>query len=321
MLHFHPPPGAALDPGLLTGFESGLDTLSLDRSKIPGHILGYGEISTVFEIRIGGFRGWAVKRLAIFQSPEEVGKYIEAYVEYCRLLEEDIGIRIPPHGYAAFSGDSGRPVLYIIQKMLPPSSIGNRVLSSLTPRDAPVLFMRILRELLKVWTFNGRQERLRVAIDGQISNWAFPNEGADVLYMDTSTPLFMIVGREQLNPELFLRNVPFFLRGMIRALFLEEVMTRFYNPRQIVIDLMGNLYKEQRPDLIPECVRTANGFFSEEAPDLRVRPIEADEVRAFYRKDAAIWSLFLSLRKMDRFIQTAILRRDYPYILPGKITR
>jgi hypothetical protein len=34
-----------------------------------------------------------------------------------------------------------------------------------------------------------------------------------------------------------------------------------------------------------------------------------------------IWRLYLSMRRFDRMIRTKILRREYPYILPGKIKR
>ena len=34
----------------LIAFESGLDPLNLNQSKIPAKVIGYGEISTVFEI-------------------------------------------------------------------------------------------------------------------------------------------------------------------------------------------------------------------------------------------------------------------------------
>ena len=49
--------------------------------------------------------------------------------------------------------------------------------------------------------------------------------------------------------------------------------------------------------------------------------IALKDVRAYYREDALIWRLYLSMRRLDRFIHQYILRRRYPYILPGKIKR
>src|SRR5262249_17485496 len=74
----------------------------------------------------------------------------------------------------------------------------------------PWLVQRVLRELHKVWEYNGRQSPMRVAIDGQLSNWAIEGFDGDaarlddpvsLLYIDTSTPLYRIEGREQLDPE------------------------------------------------------------------------------------------------------------------------
>jgi hypothetical protein len=44
-------------------------------------------------------------------------------------------------------------------------------------------------------------------------------------------------------------------------------------------------------------------------------------VRAYYREDALIWSLYLSMRKVDRFLRRRVLGRAYPYILPEAIKR
>ena len=119
--------------------------------------------------------------------------------------------------------------------------------------------------------------------------------------MDTSTPLFRVEGVEQLDTELFLRSAPSFLVWMLRLLFLKDVVNRYYDFRLVAIDLVANFYKEQRPDLIPDAIGAVNRFFAGEAADLGVQPIDEQEVRSYYREDALIWSLYLSMRKVDRF--------------------
>ena len=93
--------------------------------------------------------------------------------------------------------------------------------------------------------------------------------------MDTSTPLFRVDGVEQLDPELFLRSAPSFMVWIIRLLFLEDVMTRYYDFRRVAMDLIANFYKEQRPELIPDLIETANEFFADEAADLGIEPHHA----------------------------------------------
>ncbi len=111
------------------------------------------------------------------------------------------------------------------------------------------LVRRALQEMHKVWAFNQKQEALRVAIDGQISNWSIdgfdpesPGVGeARLWYVDTSTPLFRVDGEEQLNAELFLRNAPSFLVWILRLFFLQDVVDRYYDPHLVAVDLAANL--------------------------------------------------------------------------------
>lgn len=322
--------GVQVDLDLLREFERGLDPRYPERSRVPAHVLGYGEISTVFAIEVEEARDLAFKRLPIFRTAEEMEGYQAAYEEYNRLLVEEISLNMPPHGCVSFLSDAGRPIFYIIQKQLPYSSIGNRAMH-LLPREGTLsLVRRVLQELSRVWVFNAGQHRLQVALDGQVSNWSIQGfdpqnphleEGASLWYMDTSTPLFRVEGVEQLDPELFLRSAPSFLAWVLRLLFLEDVVNRYYDLHRVAVDLVANFYKEQRPDLIPDLVELVNDFWAQEVAHLGVQPVSEKEVRSYYREDALIWSLYLSMRKVDRFLRTRILRQEYPYILPGRIKR
>lgn len=315
---------------LLQEFEQGLDPRRPERSKIPAVVLGYGEISTVFAIEAEGLGDLALKRLPLFHSQEEVEAYQVAYEEYNHLLQDAVGLQLPSYSFVSFANPAGRPIFYIIQRRLPSSSIGNQAIHLLRPEQVRVLIRRILQEARRVWNFNQQQDRLQVALDGQISNWSI--DGFEVqdpqvdltsklTYLDTSTPLYRIEGVEQLNAELFLRSAPSFLAWILRLFFLEDVVNRYYDFRGVVIDLVANFYKEQRPDLIPDVIDEVNDFFTGEAAVFGIRPIEEKEVRSYYREDALIWTLYLSFRRIDRWLQSRLLHREYPYILPGKIRR
>lgn len=315
---------------LLDKFEKGLDPRHPEKSKIPAKIIGYGEISTIFEIQDPSQKGLAYKRLPIFKSRPEVDEYKRIYEEYNRLLKEEIGVNVPDYGLVEIIPDEGNMVVYNVQNMLPPASIGNKLLHLLNDEDCVILFEVVLRELKKVWSFNKQAVGVEVGIDGQISNWALKDFDAsrpavtldsELLYFDTSTPLFRINAKEQINPDLFLRSAPSFLVWLIRWLFLEDVVTRYYDFHMVIVDLIANLYKEQRSDLIPQFIARANDFISTEAKEFDVRPVDAKEVRSYYREDAMIWRLYLALRRLDRFLMTRILHRPYVYILPGRIKR
>lgn len=308
-----------IDRDLLQAFERGLDPQHPERSAIPARILGYGEITTVFAIDAEGAREFAFKRLPLFNSDAEVERYTTVFVEYNRLLEEEIGIRLPPHDHVVITNARGRPVFYIVQQKLPADSIGTAILQRASSDQVDALVARVLREVRKVWQFNRQQSRLQVAIDETFSNWAWI--GDDLVYVDTSTPLFRVEGVEQLDTELFLRSAPSFLVWILRLLFLQDVVNRYYDAHRVLVDLVANFYKDQRPDLVPAAVQAVNTFLATQAREFDIAPITEKEVRDYYREDAFIWSLYLSMRKVDRFLRTRLLRSEYPYILPEKIMR
>jgi hypothetical protein len=164
-----------------------------------------------------------------------------------------------------------------------------------------------------------------LGLDGQLSNWALLGEdasdGAPLLYLDTSTPLMRLEGVEQLDTELFLRTAPSFLAWVLRLLVVKDVIGRYYDFRKVVLDLIANLHKEDQGAVIPELMATVNDFFAKEAAGLNAAPLTQPEIDAYYREDARIWSLYLSGRYLDRFLRRRVLRREYPYLLPGRIRR
>lgn len=322
--------GLNIDSKLLEEFERNLDPRHPEECEIPAKVLGYGEISTVFEIGTEEQKDIAYKRMPIFNNARELVEYEKIFNEYVRLLTDEVGLELPPYDYTSFTSDTGRLVMFLAQKKLNPGAIGNKAMHILPPGETVRLSRAVLRELKKVWLYNARKGKYEIGIDGQISNWfikgfdpddqRLPDE-IELVYFDTSTPLFRADGVEQLDPELFLRSAPSFMVWLIRWLFLEDVMTRYYDFRLVAIDLVGNFYKEQLPELIPDLVGMVNDFFSGEAAELGIEPITEKGVKSYYREDALIWTLYLSMRKIDRFLHTKILRKEYPYILPGKIKR
>ncbi|MCX7839250.1 MAG: DUF6206 family protein [Anaerolineae bacterium] len=308
-----------IDRDLLQKFERGLDPQHPERSAIPARIIGYGEITTVFEIDAEGVRDLAFKRLPLFNTDAEVERYTAVFVEYNRLLEEEIGLRLPPHDHVVITNARGRPVFYIVQQKFPADSMGTAILQRATPDQVGTLVEHVLHQVCKVWQFNRQHQHLQIAIDETFSNWAW--SGHDLFYVDTSTPLFRVNGVEQLDTELFLRSAPSFLVWILRLFFLHDVVNRYYDPHRVLVDLIANFYKDQRPDLVPMGVRAVNEFLATHAREFDIAPLTEKEVRDYYREDAFIWSLYLAMRKVDRFLRTRLLRGEYPYILPEKIVR
>lgn len=304
-----------IDTDLLQRFEAGIDPQHLERSDVPAALIGYGEISAIFRLDDAPV---AYKRMPLFSDRTEAEAYADMYREYCDLLGQ-AGL-VLPETETVLVEIPDRPVtLYIAQEMLPSERIGNQLLHSLEPEAALDFVERVVEEMKKVWAFNETvAPDLEIAIDGQISNWALMEiQGKErIVYIDTSTPFIRKEGAHQLDPELLLQAAPGFLRWLVRWLFVADVLNRYYEPRLVLTDLAGNLFKEQLPDLVAPVIDTVNRAMAD-----AMEPLTVEAVEKYYKEDKFIWALFLFLRRLDRWLATKMLRKRYEFILPGKIKR
>ncbi len=304
-----------LSSELLSEFEKGLNPQKPAASKIPARIVGYGEISAIFEIEAD--KHHVYKRLPLFVSLAAARHYQQMYLDYCGLLVK-AGLCLPEHD-TRIVAVPGRPAaLYIAQQKLPDANFGHQLIHQLDDGSSLDLIEQAIREIGKIWHFNATNKPdVELAIDGQLSNWVCDAENNQTLcYIDTSTPLFRKQGIEQQNPELLLKSAPGFLRWIIRLFFLQDVMTRYYIPRLVFMDLIANLHKEQKSELVEPAIECVNAHLP---PDQT--PLSKTEVDKYYREDKLIWVVFLGLRRLDRFFTTRLLRQRYEFILPGKIKR
>jgi len=157
-----------IDIGLLKEFEEGLDTLHPERSRVPAKIIGYGEISTVFQI---GQSDFVYKRMPVFDNEEQVIKYESIYRDYNEILKS-AGLNLPEFGGVRIITDDGRFVFYDVQQKLSEASIGNKVIYMIDDEKIKSLVLLVIKELKKIMDFNNKNEDLKIGIDGQISNWA-----------------------------------------------------------------------------------------------------------------------------------------------------
>ncbi len=295
---------------ILEKFEQGLNPQAPEKSAIKAEVKGYGEISSIFAVQ--GIDGWVFKRLPLFADRASAQTYADNYRTYVSKLQE-AGLNLPPDSLDIIGAN---PVtLYVGQQEIDSGRFGHKLLHTLPPSEALELIGQIFAAIKKVWQYNQTHKpAIELSIDGQVSNWAYYDD--KLWYIDTSTPLFKIDGREQLDPELLLNSTPGALRWIIRLFFLKDVMERYYDIRLVYIDLVANLYKEQKPDLIDPALQLANKHLPEE-----MAPITRKEIDAYYKEDKLIWQLFLFFRKIDRWFTNKVLRRKYQFILPGKIKR
>ncbi len=318
-----------IDIEVLKKLEKSIDTSDPEKGEVPIKILGYGEISLVFEI-VGDPEQIAYKRIPIFENEKQVNRHIWAYNEYNRILIQDVGLNLPNYDVAWFRDNEDKIQFYCVQEKISSESVGNRVIHDLSTEDIETLILLVMREMKKLWVYSKNHETIDIGLDGQISNFAIigydPNnpiieKDTKLVYFDTSTPMFRKNGIEAMDAELFLESTPSFLRFIVKAAFLDEVVDRYYDWRLVTIDLIANFFKEQRSELIPVIIRQINKFFKEEASEFNMKPITFEEVQKYYKNDKMIWVIFQNARKIDRFIKTKLFKKKYDFYLPGKIKR
>lgn len=270
-------------------------------------VIGYGEISSVI--------GWptdapavACKRLPEFPTGAAASRYRERFEAYlCLLVERGVQpVRSEFHTVAVARSD--QVVGYVLQPVLPSSDLGPNVLRSANPDPGHPMLRAVVDCVLQVTDEH-------TGLDAQISNWVHGMDGMDGLqYLDVTTPMcFDDSGRIELDMDLFLAAYPWALRSAIGRFVAPGVVAAYRDPRHVLIDMTANLIKERLSAWIPAVLEVVNDAVSP--------AVTPDEVRRYYRSDARLWEVMLRLRRADRWWQRNVRRREYPFLLPGRIER
>ncbi len=282
---------AALDQALRTGDTSHLI------------LLGYGEISCVLQYGRGD-ETFACKRLPVFRDEPARAAYAAVFEEYLQVLA-DRGTMATPSKLVTLEGPGEGRRVYCVQPKLAGSTLLPQWLKTADDDAARSVFLDLVARFERV-------ARGDVGIDGQLSNWALVD--GKLSYLDVTTPMLRDTrGAEKLDVDLFLASLPWALRFPVKKLMIRDILDKYYVPRGIVLDLLGNLIKEK--------LEAKTALFLEALGERFSPRISEKEIRAYYADDAGTWALLQRLRRMDRAWQTKVRRRTYPFLLPGPIER
>jgi hypothetical protein len=102
---------------------------------------------------------------------------------------------------------------------------------------------------------------------------------------------------------------------------VERYIDDYFDPRMLLLDLLGNFHKEGRPDRIALACAHVNRWLAADGAELDVVPLAVADVDGYYRRDARKLEFFLRVRRLDRWVRTRVLRQRYAFILPGPIRR
>lgn len=281
---------ATIERAFTTGDESSLD------------ILGYGEISSVVAWEAVGQR-YACKRLPPFRSASGVQRYRQTFESYIAALRGR-GLAIAESVLQEVPRADGTTVVWCMQPICAAGALLPAYLSRCSRTEAVAAFRQLADHVVACVD-------ARLGLDGQVSNWALGEDG--LIYLDVTTPMIRDDrGREMLEIGLFMASLPWVVRAA-GPLILKSVVDKYYDPRGVLLDVLGNLYKERLTSLLSDLIPHANACV---AP-----PLTAREVEKYYSHDARTWAALQRLRRIDRFWQRKVRRRPYPFLLPGEISR
>ncbi len=264
--------------------------------------LGHGEITLVL--------GWPVdcpavacKRLPVFPDAAGAGRWGRLIGDYVEQLGAR-GVQAVPWQWRTTPAAGGGVSGWVLQPVLDRSTLATNVLAD-DPDAAEALFGRILDRVVEAVDE-------RVGLDAQLSNWAVVDD--ELVYFDVTTPMLNDpAGRSRMDLRLLTAPLPAALRPIVRRFVAPGIVASYHRPRDVAVDLAGNLLKERLEHLVPVAVAAANE---------RITPsITVDEVQHYYRSDARTWEVLLRLRRADQWWQRRVRRRGYPFLLPEPTER
>lgn len=275
------------------------------RGDIEGlQLIGYGEVTTVLRLDTAD-GSFACKRLPRFRDATLANAHSDVVNDYIERLAH-LGVDTIATEVVSLEQSDGSVFLYCVQPIIDASTIGPNCMRTMTVDDATTAFGAILDRLQSSVTNE-------IAPDGQLSNWAFTDEG--LVYLDVSTPFVRHEdGSLALNWDPFLGVAPWPFRGYYRSK-IPEVVSVYHDLRGQLIDLLANMRKEKIDHLLAAFIPFVNERIEFD------RPITMDEVKKYYNENADTYALLLRVKQVDRWFHRSILRKPYPYILPPTIER
>jgi hypothetical protein len=288
-------------------------------------VLGYGEVSAA--LTLDALPGYVCKRMSGFAGASAVAQYVALVDEYLSELR-NAGIDVVPTSPIPVNRSTGHPVVYLVQPEQDAGSLGHLLLKSADDATLAAVIRRALDSVAALARHTAeRSDGVEVALDGQLSNWSFPSalapgDRGDPILFDVGTPFMRRLGSHVMQRDYLLGPVPPGIRTYYgRKGLVEAYLDDYFVPRTVALDLLGNFYKEGQSGRLPLGIDAVNDWLaSADMPGPR-GPTNPREVEAYYRKDADLLTLYLRLRRMDRFVRTKVLRRRYDYLLPGHVER
>jgi hypothetical protein len=258
-------------------------------------IIGAGEITCVL-----AWRGHACKRLPPFADPARLAAYQQLLAEYIDRLR---GAGVTPLETAVRTLVRGeRHVAYLVQPRIASEACLPAWMRRAPQPDAIAMAGRVMDAVLACNTAN-------VGIDANLSNWLV--EQGQPVYLDVSTPMLRDAsGRHRLDTEIFVATLPALVRAPVRKYFVNDLLDRYFVPRNVFENLLGDLPNSKLDGLTEALLAQANTRIDQ--------PLTMKQIDAYRREDRLTWKAIRQLLKLEQFWRSTVMRSPYPHLLPSQ---
>lgn len=291
-----------------------------------GHVtvLAYGEISAA--LTTDELPGLVCKRMAGYPDEASVGAYLDLVGDYLHELDA-AGIRVVATEAIPIRRPGRPPVVYLVQPRMESHTLGHKQLHTTDDGGLVSVVGQVLDSVAQLARRSAtRTDGVEVALDGQLSNWAFgvtgpTNAPSQPVLLDVGTPFIRHHGGHRLDARVVVSPAPPGIRALLLRFVADSYQDDYFVPRTVALDLLGNFHKEGAAHRIDTALAVVNAWLTTaDIPGPR-DPIRAQDVVDYYRRDAQILALFLRARRADRAVRTKVLRQRYDFLLPGKVSR
>lgn len=266
-----------------------------NKDTVELNVLGFGEICLVIGFPYENSK-YACKRLPPFLDRNSAEQYKEYLLNYQESLIK-IGINILLSQVVIIQSNKDQYVIYIIQPNISNRCVDLIRTSSRNERT------KIIKSIFDQIAMSCSP---RLAIDGQLSNWAWL-DGKAFLF-DLSTPFMKDHNlNSMLNVDIILNQYPSIIKPTLRKWVVPGVLEKYHILRSNLIDFIGNLYKEGLEESIPESIEIANSYLESK--------ISMNEVYSYYRMDAFLWEFIYLLKKINYWWITTIRKTTCNFLI------